>query len=144
MIKYVSKADTGYVNLSPDLFRRYAIEYLQYHLAFKPDTKYSPVPYFLICRAIELSLKAKHLENKSRKEVKGKYGHNLVKLYDELPIEQKILEATERDTLVAANTIYDVPNKGFEYVSVFDAVTGFKSFPDLAALERIADKLLQK
>jgi len=144
MVNYVVQLETGHYNLSPDLFRTYAVQYLQCHRAFKPDAKYSPVPYFLICRSIELSLKAKHLEVKSRKDVKDKYGHNLAKLYDELPPEQKKLEAPEYDALLAASTIYDVPNKGFEYVSVYDAVTGLKSFPDVAVLEQIAERLLQK
>jgi len=48
----------------------------------------------------------------------------------------------EYQELARASDIYDIPNKGFEYVSVFDAVTGLKNFPDLAVLERIASKLI--
>ena len=84
MVNFVLQAEIGHINLSPELYRTYAIQYLQCHRAFKPDARYSPVPYFLICRSIELSLKARRLEVKSRKEVKGKYGHNLAKLYSEL------------------------------------------------------------
>lgn len=133
---------TGHVNLSPTLFHAYAIQYLQCERSFTTDANYSPVPYFLLCRAIELELKTKHLESKSRVEVKKQYGHNLTKSYDELPASDKTLDASEYTVLVHASKIYDVPNKGFEYVTVGDAVTGLKNFPDIAVLKRIAEKLV--
>ena len=141
MADHVIHVPTAHINLSPTLFRKYAAQYLQCHRSFKPGNEYSPVPYFLVCRSIEFALKAMHLELKSRKEVKGKYGHNLAKLYEELPPENKVLESHESGVLTNASVIYDVPNKGFEYVSVYDAVTGLKAFPDLGVLERIAEKL---
>jgi hypothetical protein len=96
----------------------------------------------LLCRAIELELKAKHLESKSRAEVKKQYGHNLTKSYDELSPTDKTLDESEYSVLVHASKIYDVPNKGFEYVTVKDAVTSHKTFPDIAVLKRIAAKLV--
>ncbi|MFH1200345.1 MAG: hypothetical protein V1708_04720 [Candidatus Micrarchaeota archaeon] len=141
MGNHVIKAETGHVNLSPVLFHNYARQYLECRRSFKDEIN-SPVPYFLICRAIELELKAKHLESKLRQEVKRKYGHNLKKSYDELSDSERTLEASEYIELVRASEIYDIPNKGFEYVSVFDAVTGLKNFPNLAVLERVAEKLI--
>lgn len=96
----------------------------------------------MLCRAIELELKAKHLESKSRVEGKKQYGHNLTKSYDELSSSDKTLDASEYRVLVDASKIYDVPNKGFEYVTVRDAVTGLKNFPDIVVLKRIAAKLI--
>jgi len=139
----VISPETGHINLSPVLFHNYALQYLECHRSFDAVAN-SPVPYFLICRAIELELKARHLESKPRPEVKKKYGHNLKKSYDELPSTEQELDPVEYEELVRASEIYDIPNKGFEYVSVFDAVTGLKNFPDLAVLEGIATKLVAK
>jgi hypothetical protein len=44
--------------------------------------KFSILPYFLYCRAIELGLKAIHLETDKQQDVKDEYGHNLVKSYE--------------------------------------------------------------
>ncbi|MEP7063775.1 MAG: hypothetical protein ABI881_15400 [Betaproteobacteria bacterium] len=132
----------AYINLSPELFRKYATDYSSCYNAYKPDGGESPIHYFLVCRSIEFALKAMHLEEKSRKEVKDQYGHDLKKLYDELPPDAKVLAAHESQVLNHASEIYDVPNKGFEYVSVFDAVTGYQKFPDRAVLVGIVNKLL--
>jgi hypothetical protein len=131
---------TAHINLSPLMFHTYAIHYIQCKCSFTKADTYSPVLYFLLCRAIELELKAKHLESKSRNEIKDKYGHNLLKSYDELPNEQQILNQSEHQELKNASVIYN--KKGFEYVSVYDAVTGMKYFPSLTMLEQIATKLV--
>jgi hypothetical protein len=135
---------TGHLNISPTLFHGYAIQYLQCERRFTTDANYSPVPYFLLCRAIELVLKAKHLESKSRAEVKKQYGHNLKKSYDELLSTDKTLDSIEYTVLLHASKIYDDPNKGFEYVTVGDAVTGLKGFPDITVLKDIAAKLVDQ
>jgi hypothetical protein len=134
---------TGHVNLSPLMFHEYAIQYLLCMRSFTVNISYSPVPYFLLCRAIELELKANQLESKSRMQVQTLYGHNLQKLYEDLPHIQKILDKEECKVLVHASNIYNKP-KGFEYVSVYDAVTGMKNFPELDVLEQIARKLIGK
>ena len=134
---------TGFhVNISPDLFRRHSRQYLECHRAYKPVAGYSPVPYFLLCRAIEFALKAHHLETKSREEVKRTYSHNLAKLYRELPSDSQILEPGEIALLQATSDKYDVPNKGFEYVSLEDVLTSQHSFPNLEALEALAVRLI--
>jgi hypothetical protein len=124
------------------MFHIYAAQYYQCKQAFNNGGAFSPVPYFLICRAIELELKAKHLESKSRAEVKKQYGHNLKKSYDALPGAEQVLELEQYHALERASVIYDIPNKGFEYVAVADAVTGFKMFPDLLVLDQAARKLI--
>ncbi len=135
---------TGHINLSPTLFHVYAKQYLECERSFTTEAKFSPVPYFLICRSIELELKARHLETKSRLEVKTKYGHNLTRSYNQLPTTDKILTADEFAVLEHASKIYDIPNKGFEYVTVGDAVTGLRNFPDIRILKRIVLKLLRQ
>jgi hypothetical protein len=143
MSSHVIQVGSVHINLSPDLFRRYAVQYLDCHRAFKPVAGYSPVPYFLLCRAIEFALKAHHLESKSRTEVKSRYSHNLSKLYRELPVELQVLSQQECALLETASKKYDIPNKGFEYVSLSDALTAQKSFPDLGALEALAVRLVE-
>jgi hypothetical protein len=142
MTSYVLTAETGHINLSPTLFHKYARDYLDCERTFRAASAYSPVPYFLVCRAIELELKARHLESKSRAEVKKEFGHDLKKSYDALPTTEKVLNSGEYAELVRASEIYDVPNKGFEYVSVGDAVTGLSNFPSLTVLEAIAAKVI--
>ncbi len=133
---------TGHINVSPTMFHLYAGQYLRCKRGFQLREHFSPVPYFLVCRAIELELKARHLESKPRTEVKKEYGHNIRKAYDELDASARILDDTEYSELVRASAIYDVPNKGFEYCSVYDAGRGYTNFPDLDVLDRIAHKLI--
>ena len=76
---------TGHLNVSPTMFHLFAAQYYRCKQTFQPQEPVSPVPYFLLCRAIELELKARHLESKSRKEVRADYGHNLKKAYRKLP-----------------------------------------------------------
>jgi len=141
MTNYVLQAETGHINLSPVGFRRWATHYLKAARDFEaPDEGFSPVRYFLLCRAIELQLKAWHLENRRQKEVKINYGHNLIVSYEDLSADKQMLSAEEVDTLRIANTMY--MNKGFEYMSVMDAGTGFSRAPCIGALERIAIKLI--
>ena len=134
--------DTININVSPTMFHVYALHYYECNQAFVDRHPFSPVPYFLLCRAIELELKSRHLKSKSRKQVKKDYGHDLTKSYDALNPSEKILDTSEYAELGKASRIYDVPKKGFEYCSVYDAATGFKSFPTLVVLDQIARKLL--
>ncbi len=109
-------AEDGRINLSAHLFRRYAREYLKCSECYKPELLYSPVPYLLLCRAIEFELKAIHLESMSRDEIKHEYGHDLKVAYDDLPDAQRTLDGLEYARLCVASQIYD--DKGFEYLAV--------------------------
>lgn len=60
----------AHFNLSPDAFHLWATHYYKCEQDFVSPTKFSPVPYFLLCRAIELELKARHLEGKTQKQVR--------------------------------------------------------------------------
>ena len=142
MANLVLTPQTGQVNLSPHLFHLYAREYLHCESTYRSEARYSPVPYFLLCRAMELEFKAQHLESKSRDEVKTKFWHNLQKSYDQLPTKNRILSPAEYAVLLSANKIYDKP-KGFEYVSVNDSVTALRDFPNLGVLRGIAAKVIE-
>lgn len=136
------KAESGHINASPTMFHLYAVQYYRCKKGFQLREPFSPVPYFLVCRAIELELKARHLESKSRTEVKKEYGHDIKKAYDDLDASERILDEIEYSQLAKASAIYDKPNKGFEYCSVYDAGRGYTNFPDLDVLDRIAHKLI--
>ena len=77
--------ESGHIHLSPVASRIAAQDYFKCYLDFKKPRRFSPVPFFLCCRAIELALKAIHLETKTAKVMKDIYGHSLMKLYRELP-----------------------------------------------------------
>ncbi|MBC7945588.1 MAG: hypothetical protein H7X91_10090 [Burkholderiales bacterium] len=137
---YVLKAETGYYNSSPDAFRLWAKHYYQCRLSFQYSDPFSPVPYFLLCRAIELQFKAVHLEVQRQAQVKKSFGHNLVKSYSALPAAYQTLSPEQFSLLDRANKIYS--SKGFEYMNVGDALRGFSNFPDLQALDALTEALL--
>lgn len=139
---HVLYASTIHINLSPVGFRRWARHFLACRQTFvSPDPGFSPIPYFLNCRAIELELKARHLENAKQRDVKDKYWHDLELTYRDLPADQKTLTPDELTVLQAANTVYK--GKGFEYFGLEDVLTGYKRFPDLGALDALAQKLVR-
>jgi len=57
MADIVMKCETGNIKLSPVLFRLSARDYFKSYLDFEKPAKFSPVPFFLCCRAIELALR---------------------------------------------------------------------------------------
>jgi len=127
-------------NLAPDAFHLWAKHYYKCCQDFEYEDHFSPVPYFLLCRAIELELKSRHLSELRQKQVKGTYNHRIAQVYADLPASEQILSSCELDILKAASEIY--ASKGFEYFTPEDALTGFSRFPDLTRLDAIAKKLL--
>jgi len=136
----VIKVGSVHANLSPDAFHRWATHYLKCRKDFLCPDPFSPVPYFLLCRAIELELKARHLKHMTQSKVKKNFSHNLGKSYGSLDPTEKILNKSEEHALQLANDIY--MDKGFEYFRLQDALTGHSQFPDLALLDSIANKLI--
>lgn len=142
MTHHVINAGVGYVNISPEAFHMWAQHYYKCKQDFQSPTKFSPVPYFLLCRTLELEIKSRHLGTMKRDEVKDKFGHNLLRAYDSLSKEQKVLNEAELSVLSAANEIYR--GKGFEYFNPEHALRGYSNFPDLGALDAVAKKLIQR
>ena len=128
-------------NLSPDAFHRWATHYYKCRHDFVSPHKFSPVPYFLLCRSIELELKSRHLERRKQVEVKRAYGHHLTKAYAALPQSDQTLTPDETAVLAQASVIY--ASKGFEYFEPEDALTAYRRFPDLSVLDRVAKRLLR-
>lgn len=139
MIDRIIKAETVHINLSPVMFRHNARDYFKAYLDFHTKGRFSPVPFFLCCRAIELALKAMHLESKSQKDVKKLYSHDLVRSYKNLDQAQQTLQSEELKLLGIANEIYK--KKEFEYLNVYDAATAFSRFPNLERLDALARKV---
>jgi hypothetical protein len=123
------------INFSPVGFKLAARDFRRCADTFKPP-KFSIVPYFLYCRAIELGLKAIHLETHTQREVMDKFRHNLVKSYNALPPEQRTLSTADSDLLAQISKLYE--RKAFEYVQPGDAAHGYSDFPDLEHLARLA------
>ena len=140
MVNTVIEVSVGFVNLSPDAFHMWAQHYYKCKQDFEPPHRFSPVPYFLLCRAIELDIKARHLIRKRQSEVKTDFGHELRKSYEYLDSDQKILDDDQFELLCAANAIY--ANKGFKYFNPEHALNGYSNFPDLAQLDSVAEKLI--
>ena len=139
-MNYTLTPEPGFINFSAFAFRRWALHYYKCRHDFVNPHKFSPIPYFLLCRAIELELKARHLEKKRQPEVRRTFGHRIKSAYLALPKCERILDAEELLVLQKANSIY--ASKGFEYILPSDAATAYKRFPDLDALDRLAKKLL--
>lgn len=127
-------------------FLVYATDFLNAHKSYKSPKPFSPASYYLICRSLELSLKAYLLANGvTRKEIRNQkqLGHNLEKilqkaidlnLYSISPISVK-----QEKEIKKANSWY--ARKGFEYFELQNIVDGKETLPDLIVLVEIAEKL---
>ncbi len=116
------------VNFSAPSFHRWAAHYYACRQTFvSPDPGFSPVPYVLLCRAIELELKSRHLEQKR---------------YHAQPAAQQTLAPAELAVLEQASRIYASKDKEFDYIKPGDAATAYKRFPDLVVLDAVAKKLI--
>ena len=81
---YVLRAETGVVNFSAPSFHMLATHYYKCVQDFQPpnQSKFSPVSYALLCRAIELELKSRLLnlmQTPNQSAMKALVGHNLEK-----------------------------------------------------------------
>jgi hypothetical protein len=128
-------------NLSPDAFHLWAEHFLKAARDFRAPGRFSPVPLFLICQAIELELKSRHLVNSTQQCVKRRYRHNLLRAYNALDPSAKTLSPDEVKVLRSASRLYG-PLKRFQYWNPADALTGYSKFPDVEQLEAIAAKLV--
>ena len=127
-------------NLAPDAFHRWATHYYQCRQTFDVPHPFSPVPYFLLCRAIELELKSRHLAEKKQSEVEREFGHHLDRAYAALNSSDQILSPGEQEILQQASSIY--APKGFEYFDPKDTLNGYRRYPDISGLDGVAKKLL--
>ncbi len=139
---------TGHVNVSPFGFHRYASQFAdvaQNARSLLADG-FSPVPYFLYCRSVELVLKGYLLaRGLSKARLKKNFGHNLCNLFREakdrgLAAEVLISPVWEVE-IGKANAYYN--DKGFEYFEVAKAVGGYPDLPSLDTLAEMCSVLLR-
>mgnify|MGYP000035302141 FL=1 len=134
-------AEKTEVNLSATMLQLYASQYIKCANEFIHDG-FSPVYYSLYCKAIELGLKAIHLETKTIEQIPSDYGHDIKNSYDGLEESSKTLGPHEYAELTKASEIYNA--KGFEYCRVKDSVQTFTNFPDFRVLRKIAEQFVEK
>ena len=128
-------------NLSADAFHIYAMHYHKCKRDFTlPDDYFSPIPYFLLCRAIELEIKARHLKRLTQSEVKDEFSHKLLRAYKALDVQEQILSQNELAVLKTADKLYR--RTDFAYFRQEHALTAFSQFPDMDMLDSIAKKLI--
>jgi hypothetical protein len=143
--KYFIKAENVKLNITPLGFFKYASDYFDTANKWTVDTKFSPVPYFLYCRTIELALKSYLLAKGTElKWIKKKLSHDLNKALEHAIKNclEQVLVVTDDDKkeIAKANEYYK--SKGFEYFLVSNHVKGLALLPDLEKLKNFACKLL--
>ncbi|MBL8207946.1 MAG: hypothetical protein JNM09_27175 [Blastocatellia bacterium] len=147
MANYRLKCETAKINASPRAFLVYAADFLNAHKSYKSAKPFSPASYYLVCRSLELSLKAYLLANGvTRQEIKNQkmLGHDLQKLLQKA-VTLKInsissISPTQEQEIQKANGWY--ARKGFEYFELQNLVDGNETLPDMSVLIEIADQLI--
>lgn len=138
------------VNISPIGFHIYAAEFVAYARLAQASlgATFSPVPYYLYCRSLELVLKAFLLAKGVAKEdlKKRSLYHDLAKILQRARAEglEQIVpfSASWEEEVRKANGYYS--RKGFEYFHVVAAVRGYPNLPRLDVLNEIVTALLEK
>lgn len=82
-------------NLSPLGFHGWADQYLHDYRDVAQSSPDSPASYLLLCRVIELELKAWHRQGSGERPLSDRFGHNLLESYRSLPAGHRILDRIE-------------------------------------------------
>jgi hypothetical protein len=82
-------------NLSPLGFHGWADGYLQKYRELCGDACDSRMTSLLLCRAIEVELKAWHRQGSGERPLSDRFGHNLIESYRTLPAGHRILDRIE-------------------------------------------------
>jgi len=138
---------TAHIFITPIGFHSYASEFFEAARAAKRPQQFSPVPYYLYCHSIELSLKSFLLcKGVSKQELKKKLMHNLDKIFDracELGLRQFIeMSPDHQACLKEANKYYQA--KRFEYFDLYNTINGYRDRPVLDVLDSLAELLLKQ
>jgi len=142
----VINVETAKIRINPFGFHKYACDYLDSADKWTGEIRYSPVPYFLYCRAIELGLKA-YLLSKDKKLawIKNTLGHDLTKGLKNARLNSldDLFDTTDNEAreIEIANNYYKT--KGFEYFVILNHITGLKGLPSLDILKTYSHKLLK-
>ncbi|NLD47027.1 MAG: hypothetical protein GX660_07485 [Clostridiaceae bacterium] len=147
MSNIVIKVEPVSILISPMGFLHYASEFLGAAQKIKTDSNFSPVPYYLVCRSIELALKAYLLaKNPYYKKIlpkKNELGHNLENILEKTISEglDKIISISPKDKEELRKANYYYSKKGFEYFELPMALEGKSKLPDIETLSGFASIL---
>ena len=138
-------AEPAVIRVTPYGFAKYAKDFLDAPRTGPGSTGFSPVPYYLVCRSLELGLKAFILaKGAGLDELRKKLGHDLTKTLaraDAVGLAEIVtMSSDDRSELARANEYYK--GKGFEYFEVYRAGGGYPLLPDLLVLEKMAARLV--
>ncbi len=139
------KVPPGGFGMDPVGFAVYATQFLQAAQSIPKTAKFTPVPYYVLCRALELILKAFLLAKGIGQEQlrRRPFGHNLEALWRAAKSKGLMdvvsaLPGSFEPHLAMANSYYK--GKGFEY---FDFSRWAHSYADLPPLDRLEGYTMQ-
>ena len=150
----VVKVGTATVRMGPVGFALYAEEFyiagssIPAHSKGKGNTTFSPVPYYLMCRSLELILKAYLLaEHWPIEKLKNQYGHNLDKLWSAaiscgLSNILGTYSPNFEEDLTNANLYYK--GKAFEYFDFSRWAHGYENLPPLGRFKNETQRIIEK
>ncbi len=134
----VVSVGTATFRMNPVGFAIYAEQFLKAAQSVPKSSEFTPVPYYLLCRALELILKAFLLaEGHGLTELKDRYHHDLQALWkaarkEGLSEVVSSLPAEIESDIALANSYYK--GKAFEY---FDSRRWAHGYEELPPLDRI-------
>ena len=143
--------ETISVNISKVGFKHFGEEYLYYAKQTKmPRGRFSPVPYFLSCQALELLFKAWLSSNGvATAELKNpkKFGHDLAKLFTHsvnLGLGKEVRITKQRTDNVRRAHAFYAGDKKFNYWNPRLAFTPTRlpKLPDRQILHRLGDAIV--
>lgn len=150
----VVQVGTATVRMSPVGFALYAEEFLKAgesipaHSQARGNTTFTPVPYYMFCRALELILKAFLLaKDRSLDELRSRYRHDLEKLWREAndlglsAVVGTYAPSFEAD-LASVNSYYK--GKAFEYFDFRRWAHGYQGLPPLDTFREEVGKIVEK
>jgi hypothetical protein len=134
------------IRITPYGFHMYAQRFLRVAKTVKAEPTFSPVPYYLYCRALELVLKAYLLvQGLSEKQVTC-LRHDLTRVLKKarrLGLDNVVtISKPERAEISKANSYYK--KKGFEYFQVGRAARAYPDLPDLNVLDGCVSRLVEQ
>jgi len=128
-------------NLSPLAFHGWADQYLQEYRDLAQSSHASPAPYLLLCRVIELELKAWHRQRTKQNVLADRFRHDLLASYRALPAPHRILSIDELDLLTRVNEIYS--EVGLDQLDGECIGRSFELPRELAALKALAHRVME-
>lgn len=138
------------VNVSPLGFWMYATQFADAERRLPRQHRYppkrgafSPVPYYLLCRTIELLFKSYLLTKGWKKQGLRRLGHDLPKALKACNSSGlgNLVTLTNLEKTALNNTQEYYRDKALEYFEVDKAVRAYAGLPSLPALRRIVKKL---